>query len=47
MKNINPINLLWIGGISMIVFHVMLFLCMLAFMLILISIIPYITEHIP
>ena len=47
MKNINPINLLWISGISMIVFHIMLFLCMLAFMLILISIIPYIAEHIP
>lgn len=47
MKNINPINLLWISGISMIVFHIMLFLCMLAFMLILVSIIPYIAEHIP
>lgn len=22
MKNINPINLLWISGISMIVFHI-------------------------
>lgn len=31
----------------MIVFHIMLFLCMLAFMLILVSIIPYIAEHIP
>lgn len=47
MKNINPINLLWISGISMIIFHIMLLLCMLAFMLILISIIPYIAEHIP
>lgn len=47
MKNINPINLLWISGISMIVFHIMLFLCMLTFMLILVSIIPYIAEHIP
>lgn len=47
MKNINPINLLWISGISIIVFHIMLFLCMLAFMLILVSIIPYIAEHIP
>ena len=47
MKNINPINLLWISGISMIVFHIMLFLCMLAFMLILVSMISYIAEHIP
>ena len=47
MKNINPINLLWISGISMIIFHIMLFLCMLTFMLILVSIIPYIAEHIP
>lgn len=31
----------------MIIFHIMLFLCMLAFMLILVSIIPYIAEHIP
>ena len=37
MKNINPINLLWISGISMIVFHIMLFLCMLAFILIIIG----------
>ena len=47
MKNINPINLLWISGISMIIFYIMLFLCMLAFMLILVSMIPYIAEHIP
>ena len=38
MKNINPINLLSISGISMIVFHIMLFLCMLAFMLLIIGI---------
>ena len=44
MKNINPINLLWISGISMIIFHIMLFLCMLAFMLILVSMIPYIPQ---
>lgn len=31
----------------MIIFHIMLFLCMLAFMLILVSMIPYIAEHIP
>lgn len=47
MKNINPINLLWISGISMIIFYIMLFLCMLAFMLIFVSMIPYIAEHIP
>ena len=47
MKNINPINLLWISGISMIIFHIMLFLCMLAFMLILVNMIPYIAEYIP
>lgn len=37
MKNINPINLLWISGISMIVFYIMIFLYILTFMLIIIG----------
>lgn len=47
MKNINPINLLWISGISAVFLYTLLLLCMITFLLIIISLSFNLAQYVP